>query len=297
VANQAGDNKPGDGAAAQLPAVIVVHGGGWSTGDKGEAPMSSRWLSRQGFAVFDVQYRLQPQPNWKTATGDVKCAIGWVKDKAAQVGVNVNPARITLLGRSAGGHLALLAAYTAGDEQLPPSCPARDTRVSAVAGYYAPTDLVWGYGLPANPNVYDTSGRLRDFLGGTPETAPEAFRQASIVNRVTRQAPRTLMVHGGRDQFVSPQHIDRLRPFLQAAGVPFESLVIPYGQHGFDYIHGGLSGQLAEAALVRFLRADEPPPPPRAPVPLGVLPSPTPAPSPTATGPAPDKGAPAPPPD
>jgi acetyl esterase/lipase len=253
--------KPGQ----PVPAVIVIHGGGWSSGDKGETPLASRWLSEHGFAVFDVQYRIKPQPNWKTALGDVKCAIGWVKANAARAGVTIDPARITLLGRSAGGHLALLAAYTPDDPALPPSCPAKDVRVSAVAAYYAPTDLVWGYSRPANVKVYDTTARLRDFLGGTPDTAAEAFRQASIVNRVPKQGPRTLLVHGGRDQFVSPQHVDRLLPHLKAAGVPHETVLIPYGQHGFDYVVGGLGGQIVESALLTFLRADEPPPPKKPP--------------------------------
>jgi acetyl esterase/lipase len=256
---------PAQKVGQRVPAVIVVHGGGWSGGDKGETPLASRWLSEQGFAVFDIQYRIQPQPNWKTATGDVKCAVGWVKANAARTGVTVDPARVTLLGRSAGGHLALLAGYTPDDPALPPSCPVKDVRVAAVVAYYAPTDLVWGFSRPANIEVYDTTARLREFLGGTPETAAEAFRQASIVNRVTRRSPRTLLVQGGRDQFVSPQHVDRLLPHLKAAGVPHETVLIPYGQHGFDYVVGGLGGQIVESALLSFLRADEPPPPKKPP--------------------------------
>ena len=87
-----------------------------------------------------------------------------------------------------------------------------------------------------------------------------------------------MLVHGGRDQFVSPQHVDRLLPQLRA-GVPHETLLIPYGQHGFDYVVGGLSGQIVESALLTFLRADEPPPRPKAPTPLGIVNSPPPAPS------------------
>jgi acetyl esterase/lipase len=243
-------------AGDPLPAVIVVHGGGWSKGDKGEAALWNRWLARRGFAVFDIQYRLAPQPNWRTATGDVKCAIGWVKESAAQAatGMAVDPERVAVLGRSAGGHLALLAAYTAAEDDLPPSCPVRDPRASAVVALYAPTDLVWGYGRPANPRVYDTSQKLRDFLGGTPDTAAAAYARASIVSRVSARAPRTLLVHGARDQFVSPLHVDRLRPLLEKSQVEHDALIVPYGQHGFDYVFGGLSGQILEATLLRFLQ-------------------------------------------
>lgn len=79
-------------------AVIVVHGGGCDSRDKTDFPQWDQWLAQQGYAVFDIQYRLHPQPNWQTATGDVKCAIGWVKRHAASYGVD--PQRLALLGRS-----------------------------------------------------------------------------------------------------------------------------------------------------------------------------------------------------
>jgi acetyl esterase/lipase len=235
-----------------VPAIVVVHGGGWSNGDKGELSRTSERLAAAGFAVFDIQYRLAPQPNWQTATGDVKCAVAWVKQHAGEVGVNVDVNRVALMGRSAGGHLALLAAYTTDDPELASTCPG-DSRVSAVIAYYAPTDLAWGYELPANLRVYDTSQKLRDFLGGPPAKVSDRFYKASLVNRVTKAAPRTLLIQGGRDQFVSPEHVDRLAPKLHAAGIPYDTVVIPYGQHGFDYVLGGLGQQIAESATLAFL--------------------------------------------
>ena len=112
-------------------AVLVVHGGFWSAGQKGEAALQSRRLADLGFTVFDVQYRLTPQPNWQTATGDVKCAIGWVKQHADTPDWNVDPKKVALLGRSAGGHLALMAAYAPADPELPASCDAGDTSASS----------------------------------------------------------------------------------------------------------------------------------------------------------------------
>lgn len=239
--------------AAPLPAVIVIHGGGWSSGDKGETPLQSERLAAQGYVVFDIQYRVTPQPNWQSAVGDVKCAIGWVKQHARAARVEIDPERVTLLGRSAGGHLALLAAYSAGDPAFPPSCPAPDTRVESVISFYGATDMVWGYEHPTNPRVYPSQQRLRAFLGGPPSTAAEAYQKCTIGNHVSAKVPRTLLVHGNRDQFVSPAHVHFLAPKLKAAGVPHDVVIIPYGQHGFDYVVGGLSNQIAEAAVLRFL--------------------------------------------
>lgn len=87
------------------PAVVLVHGGGWDQGSRGGSLLPG-WLAGRGYVVFDIDYRLATptSPSWQQATGDVKCAVGWVNDHAARFGVD--PERIALLGSSAGGHLA-----------------------------------------------------------------------------------------------------------------------------------------------------------------------------------------------
>lgn len=247
------------GAKGPTPAVLIVHGGGWSAGEKGDASLFSQFLAGHGYTVFDVQYRLAPQPNWKTAAGDVRCAVGWVKQHASGPDWNVDPKQVTLLGRSAGGHLALLTAYTPGDPKLPPSCDAPDTTVESVIDYYGPTDLAWGYEHPANPRAYDIQGKVVAFTGGTPGTAAELYRLLSPAARAMAGAPRTLIVHGGRDQLVAFHHGELLADRLRELNVPCETLFIPFAQHGFDFVFGGFSEQIAEQVVLRFL-ADRPKP-------------------------------------
>jgi acetyl esterase/lipase len=211
--------------------------------------------------VFDVEYRIAPQPNWQTALGDVKCAIGWVKQHASTNDWNVDAKRVTLLGRSAGAHLALMAAYTAAADDLPASCPSSgaaggsvvDSTVEAVISLYGQTDLTSAYAHPANLRAADSPEKLRAFLGDAPEREPERYRAMSPTERVTAAAPRTLLVQGGRDQFVAPEQMERLVARLAALGVPHERLFIPYAQHAFDYVPGSFSGQILEATLRRFL--------------------------------------------
>jgi acetyl esterase/lipase len=238
-------------------AIIIIHGGFWSAGERGEATKSSRRLAGSGFTVFDIDYRLEPQPNWQAAIGDVKCAIGWVKRHAKGEAWSFDPTKVVLLGRSAGGHLALMAAYTPNDPELPPSCDLgeADTRVDAVVALYAPTELVWGYQNPSNPRVADSRERMRAFLGGAPDEIPERYRALSPVFRVGPSSPRTLLAHGGRDQFLGAHHVVLLDARLQSAGVAHETLYIPYAQHAFDFVVGGFSSQLLEATLLKFLRS------------------------------------------
>jgi acetyl esterase/lipase len=187
--------------------------------------------------------------------------VRWVRHHAARY--NVDPERIALLGRSAGGHLALLAAYAPNDPRLPSSCAPEppvgsgggsDSRVQAVIGLYAPADLVWGYRHPANPGVIDSSSVLRAFLGGSPETAPQAYDAASPIHHVGPNTPPTLLLHGRMEALVSPLHSERLAERLQTAGVPHQAVFIPYGQHGFDYNFHGWGSQVARPLLLRFLR-------------------------------------------
>jgi acetyl esterase/lipase len=124
------------------PAVIVVHGGGWHAGSRSEFPRWDAWLADKGYVVFDIDYRLSPPARWQDAPEDVRCAIGWVKEHSSRY--DVDPERVVLMGRSAGGQLALLTAYTKGASTLSPGCEVgegRDTGVAAVVGFYPPTNL------------------------------------------------------------------------------------------------------------------------------------------------------------
>jgi len=255
----------GNGAA-----LIVVHGGSWNGGARNDFPQWNRWFARHGLTVFDIDYRLAPQPNWQTATGDVKCAVAWVKRHSTEFGIS--PDRIAVLGRSAGGHLALLAAYSAGDSRFPSSCPngendCRDSApempsdscetVRAVVSFYAPTDLLWGYDHPANRLVIDGPATLRRFLGGNPHESEEIrkrFSLASPVAQVNARTPPTLLIHGGKDQLVRSENAELLGGKLSENKVPHKIVFIPYAQHGFDYNFDGWGSQIAQAVILDFLR-------------------------------------------
>ena len=243
----------GAGAGA---AAIVVHGGSWNAGGRGDFPEWNRWLAEQGFTVFDVDYRLAPQPSYLISTADVKCAVRWVKSRAAEF--KISPERTALVGRSAGAHLALLAAYSPGDARLPAACPEIEAgeTVRAVVSFYAPVDLLWSYDNPANRLVIDGPATLARFLGGSPHDSRdlrERFELASPVSHVGAGTPPTLLIHGGRDQLVRSENMTRLAEKLKAADVPHKALFIPYAQHGFDYNSSGWGAQIARPVILDFL--------------------------------------------
>ncbi len=250
--------EPLGASATPRPAVVLVHGGAWTTGARGETPRWNLWLSERGFTVFDIDYRLAPPARWQDAPGDVKCAVGWVKRQAEAL--EVDPDRIALMGVSSGGHLALLAAYTDGHPRIPPSCSVQnaveDTSVAAVIALSAPTDLAWQYELEFPwwyPGALTSVESLEAFAGGTPQTVPDAYRLGSPINHVRAGLPPTLLVHGGRDQLVLPEESERLAARLASAGAPHRFLRLSYANHLFDLHWGGWGSQLTRAVLIDFL--------------------------------------------
>jgi pectinesterase len=202
-----------------FPAAIMVHGGGWTGGDKtkGVDPLFAP-LSKAGVAWFSINYRHAPKYHFPAPVEDVETAIRWVKEHAAEL--NVDPKRLALVGESAGGHLVVMAVVRAKE----------DTRVAAVVPFYAPVDL-----------VADTERRgglstsLRSLFGRSfqmDEEAAAILREASPINYLRQGLPPFLLLHGTADMSVPYNQSAQLQAKLKASGVACELITIDDGVHG-----------------------------------------------------------------
>lgn len=228
------------GTARAAPCVILVHGGGWDSGDRKQIPEFNHWLARRGYAVAAVSYRLAPRFIWPAQRDDVLTALAWLKAHAAELGID--PTRFVLLGRSAGGQIALTTGYTAGD-------PA----IRGVIALYAPSDLIFGYVNTHENDMLKSPALMRKFLAGTPESARVNYESASALFHVSARTPPTLMVHGENDALVWHRHSIRLDARLAEQGVPHVFVSLPWATHAFDYNLYGPGGQLATYAIEWFL--------------------------------------------
>jgi acetyl esterase len=235
------------------PAVVLVHGGGWDRGSRGGSVLAG-WLADRGYVVFDIDYRLATprRPSWQHATGDVKCAVGWVDAHATRLGVD--PERIGLLGSSAGGHLALLAAYSNSEPRLPAGCHP-DGEVRAVAALYPVTDLTAFYGTPTRWLDWsrDIRGQATRLVGGTPATVPNRYRIASPLTHVDDGVPPTYLAHGTRDQVVPISQSLHLARRLRQVDVPHRMVALHGSNHGYDLFGGGWNTQTTLSTLEDFL--------------------------------------------
>jgi acetyl esterase/lipase len=237
--------RPPENVAGNNAGIIVVHGGSWSGGVRNDFPQWNQWFAEKGFTVFDIDYTLAPQPNYLSAIGDIKSAVVEVKKRSAEF--KINPDKIILLGRSAGGHLALITAYSSANS---------NENVSAVIAVYAPTDLIWDYDNLANEYVIDGRGTLSNFLGGNPHQSDEIrerYLQSSPIEHVSTETPPTLLIHGGKDQLVLLENMNRLSGKLNELNITNDTLYIPYGQHGFDYNFNGWGSQITKSVILNFL--------------------------------------------
>jgi acetyl esterase/lipase len=222
------------------PAIVQIYGGAWQRGAPADDAGYATYLAAHGFVVFAIDYRHAPRWPWPAQIDDVRAAIAWVRKNGAEYGGDAS--RMALLGRSAGAHLAMIAAYQLG-------APV----VSAVVSYYGPVDMTDGYRDPPRPDPLDVRSIDIALLGGTPDQMPDRYRDASPIMFATRRVPPSLLIYGGRDHVVMPRFGAMLDQRLRAINATSVYLEIPWAEHAFDAIPNGPSAQLALYYTERFL--------------------------------------------
>ncbi|MCU0502025.1 MAG: alpha/beta hydrolase [Anaerolineae bacterium] len=242
---------PPPGASRSGLGVIYLHAGGWQNfaKDTGTRPFFS-YLCRQGHVVMDVDYRMVPETDMAGMLADVKHAVVWLKDNASRLGVDPN--RVVLTGASAGGQLALLAAYTPNDPLLDPAdvrpC---DTAVRGVIAFYAPTDMLAYGAKPAHdwPSFVRLGRRIGivprgsylmwsetecRLFGARAADAPENARRFSPIAHAGPACPPTLLIHGAHDRVVAVADSRQMAEALRRHGVPAVCDELPMIDHAFD---------------------------------------------------------------
>ncbi|WP_026956203.1 alpha/beta hydrolase [Algoriphagus vanfongensis] len=208
----------------ETPLLIYIHGGGWTSGDKSEfyqfKPLMEQELTDYAFAsinyrLYDTENKTNPFP---AQADDVRSAIELILSKSQEWNID---GQIVLAGASAGAHLALLHGYKLkmiGDIQY-------------IIAFFPPTDLAELYKF----NTQTALG-LTEFIGGTPDTHPFLYEQASPVKFIGDTSPPTIFFHGTDDQVVPYSQALLLEDALNNNVVDHEFYPIQNQGHGFDIL-------------------------------------------------------------
>ncbi len=225
---------------SSAPCVIVIHGGGWNSGSRKEMVALDHELSRRGYAVAAIDYRLAPQYTWPAQLDDARAAIHYLQGRAEENGID--PHQFVLLGRSAGGQIAE-ATTASGLEKDIRGCIA----------FYTPADLRFAYEHANGKDILNSEKLLREYLGGTPAAVPEKYDSASANGQVTASTPPVLLLHGEQDDLVWFKQSQRLDAKLKEVGAPHFLVRLPWATHAFDYNYNGPGGQISTWAVGEFL--------------------------------------------
>ncbi len=201
------------GGAGPFPAVVYIHGGGWSGGNKNAFHRQAAHMATKGFAGLTIEYRLSGEATYPAALDDSKAAVKWLKDHASKY--RVNASKIGAAGGSAGGHLVAML----GTARL----------VQAVAAFNPAVDLVmFGKRVPDS-----AANSVYKFLGATYAEKPELWAEASPALHAGKDCPPFLFLHGTSDRTVPyAQSVDMMNK-LKAAGVRAELFTAEGSGHGF----------------------------------------------------------------
>jgi acetyl esterase/lipase len=225
--------------------VLLVHGGGWRSGDKTQLRGYGILLGRLGYTCVACEYRLSGEAKWPAQIHDVKAALRWMRANAARL--NIDPEKIAVEGNSAGGHLSLMLAGTpdVAEFEGDGGNPGVPTHVAASIAFYAPAVL----GREGREVVQGVEMDVVSLLMGDGDM--ERRRLASPVTYARAAFPPTLLMHGNKDATVPARASLVMYEALDKAGAPVELHIYEGMPHAFD--RHPTFGRQAAAIMTTFL--------------------------------------------
>jgi acetyl esterase/lipase len=216
-------------AKGKVPIVVFIHGGGWIGNDKyadmGYMPNTIAAILNNGMAVASIDYRFATQAVFPAILQDCNKAVSFLYDNADKYDLDKN--RFTLMGFSAGGHLASLMGTSQNNKVSDFYFPNtfRPFQYKAVVDFYGPTDLVL---LPGSEDEKSPEGLL---IGAAPLLRPDLAKAASPITYIDKNDPPFLIYHGEKDNIVSNKQSKLFSAWLTHYGVKNELTIVKDAPH------------------------------------------------------------------
>jgi acetyl esterase/lipase len=216
-------------AKGKVPLVIFIHGGGWLSNDKyadmGYMKKTVYEIVNAGFALASIDYRFSTQAVFPAQIQDCNRAISFLYDNAGKYGFDKT--RFAVMGFSAGGHLASLVGLSKNNNISKFFMPGTSKSFSfrSVVDFYGPAELI------LFPGSNDSKSPEALLIGAAPLERPDLAKAASPVTYVDKNDPPFLIIHGEKDELVSPNQSKLLSSWLSLAGVQNELFIVKDAPH------------------------------------------------------------------
>jgi acetyl esterase/lipase len=185
-------------AKQKLPGIILVHGGGWRSGDKSMNTPLAEQLASNGFVVISAEYQLSLEAKYPVAVYNLKAAVRWLRSKAQEL--NLDDKNIAIIGGSAGGQLATLIGATNGNPQF--EGDHGNSGFSSEVQAVVDLDGLLDFTDPENLAVKRTAQSADVFwLEGHYDSIPDKWKAASALHNVTRKSPPYLFINSSQTRF------------------------------------------------------------------------------------------------
>ena len=227
------------------PVVVVVHGGGWISGDKWTIAGYARELATNGFAAIAINYRLAPEHKFPKQVDDVRQALVWTNEHAEQYALDLN--RVGLFGYSAGGHLVSLVSSLA-DEPITTQATASLWSLSDDRWSKLPTiNAVCAGGPPCDfRSIPPTNTSLAYFLGGSRRDKPDVYVAASPTAHISAKDPATQIIHGENDMLVPIAGSQSFHAMQVEMGVDSRLKIMPNQGHMITFMNPKTSEEMID---------------------------------------------------
>jgi acetyl esterase/lipase len=233
-------------APGPFPALIDVHGGAWSAGDRTNNALMDRGLAASGLVVVAIDFRLAPAHPYPASMQDLNYATRWLKANATTLGAD--PTNLGALGSSSGGHMAMLSAMRPGDARYTALSLDTEARVDASVAYilalWPILDPYARYLFTQQTEREDLARRTEGYFGST-DVMREANPQLILDRREPADRPPVLVVQGTADDNLPVAIVERFVSSYCEAGGTVDLEIFPGMPHGF----GNKPGPESERAV------------------------------------------------
>ncbi|MBN2236923.1 MAG: alpha/beta hydrolase [Bacteroidales bacterium] len=209
------------------PAVILIHGGAWKSGNKSHMEPLAQKIASEGYACFAVEYRLSPEAIFPAGIFDVKNAIQFIKENANEF--NVDTSKVAVLGCSSGGQMAALIGATNQNPAFEE--PERKYKQSAVVQAIIDLDGILAFNHPDS----EEGTSAAQWLGGNFETNPDKWNQASALTHTNENTPPILYIGSQYPRFLAGR--DDMIKRLDQFGIDYQTKTIENSPHTFWLFH------------------------------------------------------------